>query len=184
MHHPRLLTSTAERSRVECLPQLCSESSSQSCWDTLFGHRLSEHFCTRGRIGIYSTFPVWWQRPKCVMLLSEISSLSMLLHWHLTLGNDCKASWTTSLEPAETSSWLIGLKKTNVMSLEADNLLWSQLTTRVVHKFTYLGFTIMDNHSLDAKINRYIGRTSSTLARLTKSVGKEQTHYLHQDGSI
>lgn len=40
----------------------------------------------------------------------------------------------------------------------------------VVHQFTYLGSTISDNLSLDAKINKHIGKTATTLGRLTTRV--------------
>ena len=40
----------------------------------------------------------------------------------------------------------------------------------VVHQFTYLGSTISDNLSLDAEINRCIGKASTTLGRRTSRV--------------
>ena len=39
-----------------------------------------------------------------------------------------------------------------------------------VCQFTYLGSTITDNLSLDAEINKRIGKAASTLARLTARV--------------
>lgn len=40
----------------------------------------------------------------------------------------------------------------------------------VVHQFTYLGSTISDNMSLDAEINKCIGKVATTLGRLTSCV--------------
>ena len=63
-------------------------------------------------------------------------------------------------------SLTISLKKTNVLRQDIDippviTINLSQL--EVVHKFTYLGSTITDNLSLDAKLNKRISKAATTL---------------------
>ena len=67
----------------------------------------------------------------------------------------------------------ISLKKTNV--LEHDTVAPPVISIDdyeldAVCKFTYLGSTITDNLSLDAEIDKWIGKAASTLARLTARV--------------
>ena len=69
-------------------------------------------------------------------------------------------------------SLTISLKKTQVMAQEADppNISINNYTLEVVHQFVYLGSTICDNVSLDAEINKRIGKAATTMARLTERV--------------
>ena len=67
----------------------------------------------------------------------------------------------------------ISLKKTNVMSQDVDTppaICINDHQLEVVHQFTYLGSTISDNLSLDAEINKRIGKAATTLGRLTSRV--------------
>ena len=67
----------------------------------------------------------------------------------------------------------ISLKKTNVLGQDTPAspvITIDDYELDVVHEFTYLGSTITDNLSLDAEIDKRIGRASTTLARLTKRV--------------
>ena len=67
----------------------------------------------------------------------------------------------------------ISLKKTNVLGQDVDT---PPVTTidnyqlEVVHEFTYLGSTITDNLSLDAELNKRIGKAATTLGRLATRV--------------
>ena len=72
----------------------------------------------------------------------------------------------------EDFSLTISLKKTQVMAQEADppNITINDYTLEVVHQFTYLGSTITDDVSLDAEINKRIGRAATTMAKLTDRV--------------
>jgi hypothetical protein len=67
----------------------------------------------------------------------------------------------------------ISLKKTEVMGQNVDKppkITISNYVLEVIHQFTYLGTTITDNFSLEAEINRRIGRASTIFARLTRRV--------------
>ena len=67
----------------------------------------------------------------------------------------------------------ISLKKTNVLGQNVDTPLVitiSNYQLEVVHEFTYLGSTITDNLSLDAELNKRIGKAATTLGRLATRV--------------
>ena len=67
----------------------------------------------------------------------------------------------------------ISLKKTNVLGQDTEALLVIAIDNYeldAVCQFTYLGSTITDNLSLDAEIDKRIGKEASTLARLTARV--------------
>ncbi|XP_069171494.1 uncharacterized protein [Procambarus clarkii] len=67
----------------------------------------------------------------------------------------------------------ISLKKTQVMGQDVNELPCINIADYVmeaIHEFVYLGSTISDTLSLDAKLNRLIGTTAATLARLIKRV--------------
>ena len=67
----------------------------------------------------------------------------------------------------------ISLKKTNVLGQDTETLpviTIDDYELYAVCQFTYLGSTITDNLSLDAEINKRIGKAASTLARLTARV--------------
>ncbi|KAL7859606.1 hypothetical protein SRHO_G00147530 [Serrasalmus rhombeus] len=65
------------------------------------------------------------------------------------------------------------LLSTNVLGQDVDTPLVITIDNyklEVVHQFTYLGSTISDNLSLDAKINKRIGKAATTLGRLTTCI--------------
>ena len=67
----------------------------------------------------------------------------------------------------------ISLKKTNVLGQDTEALpviTIDNYELDAVCQFTYLGSTINDNLSLDAEIDKRIGKAASTLARLTARV--------------
>ena len=67
----------------------------------------------------------------------------------------------------------ISLKKTNVLGQDTEALpviTIDNYELDAVCQFTYLGSTITDNLSLDAEIDKRIGKAASTLARLTARV--------------
>ena len=67
----------------------------------------------------------------------------------------------------------ISLKKTNVLSQDTPTtpaITIGDQQLDVVHQFTYLGSTITDNLSLDAELDKRIGKAASTLAHLTARV--------------
>ena len=67
----------------------------------------------------------------------------------------------------------ISLTKTNVVGQDVDTqptITINGYQLEVVHQFTYLGSTITDNLSMDAEINKRIGKASTTLGRLTTRV--------------
>ena len=67
----------------------------------------------------------------------------------------------------------ISLKKTNVLGQDTETppvITIDNYELDAVCQFTYLGSTITDNLSLDAEINKRIGKAASTLARLTARV--------------
>ena len=67
----------------------------------------------------------------------------------------------------------ISLKKTNVLGQDTESppvITIDDYELDAVCQFTYLGSTITDNLSLDAEINKRIGKAASTLARLTARV--------------
>ena len=72
---------------------------------------------------------------------------------------------------------IISLKKTNVLSQDVDTppaIYIDDHQLEVVHQFTYLGSTISDNLSLDAEINKRIGKAATNLGRLTTRVWENQ----------
>ena len=67
----------------------------------------------------------------------------------------------------------ISLKKTNVLGQDTEAppvITIDDYELDDVCQFTYLGSTITDNLSLDAEIDKRIGKATSTLARLTARV--------------
>ena len=67
----------------------------------------------------------------------------------------------------------ISLKKTNVLGQDTPAplvIVIDDYQLDAVHQFTYLGSTITDNFSLDAEIDKRIGKAATTLARLTSRV--------------
>ena len=67
----------------------------------------------------------------------------------------------------------ISLKKTNVLGQDTPAppvISIDDYELDVVHQFTYLGSTITDNLSLDAEIDKRIGKAATTLSRLTPRV--------------
>ena len=67
----------------------------------------------------------------------------------------------------------ISLKKTNVLSQDVDTppvITIDNYQLEVVHVFTYVGSTITDNLSLDADINKRIGKAATMLGRLATRV--------------
>ena len=67
----------------------------------------------------------------------------------------------------------ISLKKTNVLGSDTEAppvITIDDYELDAVCQFTYLGSTITDNLSLDAEIDKRIGKAASTLARLTARV--------------
>ena len=70
-------------------------------------------------------------------------------------------------------SLTISLKKTNVLGQYVDTppvITINNYQLEVVHEFTYLGSTITDNLSLDAELNKRIGKAATTLGRLATRV--------------
>ena len=68
---------------------------------------------------------------------------------------------------------IINLKKTNVLGQDIPAppvITIDDYELEVIHQFTYLGSTITDNLSLDAEINKRIGKAATTLACLTPRV--------------
>ena len=68
---------------------------------------------------------------------------------------------------------IISLKKTNVMGQdvsEAPSISIGDYTLEVVEDFTYLGSTISSNLSLEAEINKRIGKAASATSRLSTRV--------------
>ncbi|XP_067900795.1 uncharacterized protein [Heterodontus francisci] len=67
----------------------------------------------------------------------------------------------------------ISLKKTNIMGLDVRNapsINIGDYALKVVQEFTYLGSTITSNLSLDAEINKRMGKASAAMSRLAKRV--------------
>ena len=67
----------------------------------------------------------------------------------------------------------MSLKKTNVMAQGTDNQPKNSVDNyelEAVNQFSYLGSTISSNISLDAEIDKRIGKAATTLARLTSRV--------------
>jgi len=67
----------------------------------------------------------------------------------------------------------ISLKKTNIMGQDVSDIphiCINDHTLDVVEDFTYLGSTISSNLSLDADLNKRIGKASTAMARLSKRV--------------
>ena len=69
----------------------------------------------------------------------------------------------------------MSLKKTEVLAQDTDNqpkISVDNYELKAVNQFTYLGSTISSNISLDAEIDKRIGKAATTLARLTSRVWK------------
>ena len=67
----------------------------------------------------------------------------------------------------------ISLKKTNVLGQDVNTppvITIDNYQLEVVHEFTYLGSTITDNLSLEAELNKRIGKAAPTLGRLATRV--------------
>lgn len=67
----------------------------------------------------------------------------------------------------------ISLKKTNLMGQDVSsipNIHIGNYTLDLVEEFAYLGSTIYSNLSLDAELDKRIGKTAGTMAHLTKRV--------------
>ena len=67
----------------------------------------------------------------------------------------------------------ISLKKTNVLGQGTESppiITIDEYELDAVHQFTYLGSTITDNLSLDAELDKRIGKAATTLSRLTTRV--------------
>ena len=67
----------------------------------------------------------------------------------------------------------MSLKKTEVFAQDTDNqpkISVDDYELKAVNQFTYLGSTISSNISLDAEIDKRIGKAATTLARLTSRV--------------
>ena len=67
----------------------------------------------------------------------------------------------------------ISLKKTNVLGQDTETpplITIDECELDAVQQFTYLGSTVTDNLSLDTELNRRIGKSATTLARLTTRV--------------
>ena len=67
----------------------------------------------------------------------------------------------------------ISLKKANVLGQDTEAppvIIIDIYELNAVCQFTFLGSTIIDNHSLDAEIDKRIGKAASTLTRLTARV--------------
>ena len=65
----------------------------------------------------------------------------------------------------------ISLKKTQVIGQDTDSAPAININDHeldVIHDFVYLGSTISDTLSLDAELNRRIGKAATTMSRLTK----------------
>jgi len=96
--------------------------------------------------------------------------LLLLLLSLRTLSKNSSASWIGFPRPAKTSNCL---KRTNVLSQDVDTapaICIDDYQLEVVHQFTYLGSIISDNLSLDAEINKRIGKAAATSGRLTTRV--------------
>ncbi|XP_046577213.1 uncharacterized protein LOC124285103 [Haliotis rubra] len=68
---------------------------------------------------------------------------------------------------------MISLKKTNFsaqVASHAPSISISDYTLEVTEDFMYLGSTIATSQSLDIEINRWIGKASATMAKLSKRV--------------
>ena len=62
----------------------------------------------------------------------------------------------------------VSLKKTNVLGQDVETpavITINNYQLEVVHELTYLGSTITDNLSLDAELNKRIGKAATTLGR-------------------
>ena len=53
---------------------------------------------------------------------------------------------------------------------DAPSISVGEHTLNIVEKFTYLGSTIINSISLESEVNIRIGKTTTSLARLTKRV--------------
>ena len=76
----------------------------------------------------------------------------------------------------------IGLKKTQVMGQDVNSppaISINDHELDVIDDFVYLGLAISDTLSLDAKINRSIGKAATTMTRLTKKAWNNSMLTVH-----
>ena len=76
----------------------------------------------------------------------------------------------------------ISLKKTQVMEQDTDSAPAISINDHelgVIHDFVYLGSAISDTLSLDAELNRRIGKAATTMTRLTKKAWKNSKLTVH-----
>ena len=83
----------------------------------------------------------------------------------------------------------ISLKKTQIMGQDFDfppAISINENELAVTHDFVYLGSTISDTLSLDAELNRRIGKAATTMTRLTrkKSMEQQQADRAHKDPDL
>ena len=82
----------------------------------------------------------------------------------------------------------ISLKKTQVMGQDTNSPLVISINDRelnVIHDFVYLGSAIPDTLSLDAELNRRIGKAATTMTRLTKKAwNNSQADRAHKDPDL
>ena len=76
----------------------------------------------------------------------------------------------------------ISLKKTQVMGQDTDSPSAISINDHeldVIHDFVYLGSAISDTLSLDAELNRRIGKAATTMTRLTKKAWNNSKLTVH-----
>ena len=76
----------------------------------------------------------------------------------------------------------ISLKKTQVMGQDTDSAPAISINDHevdVIHDFVYLGSAISDTLSLDAELNRRIGKAATTMTRLTKKAWNNSKLTMH-----
>ena len=87
--------------------------------------------------------------------------------------DDLQSSMDCFSQACKDFGLTISLKKTNILGQDTEAppvIPIDDYELDAVCQFTYLGSTITDNLSLDAEINKRIGKAASTLARLTARV--------------
>ena len=115
--------------------------------------------CTQDQMADYTTPQGSEQKPKCVRPSSQACSSPMTQQLPHTLNKIYSVLWTDSLRPA------ISPKRTNVLGQDVNTLTVITINNyklEVVHQFTYHGSTISDNLSLNAEINKHIGKFETT----------------------
>ena len=76
----------------------------------------------------------------------------------------------------------ISLKKTQVMGQDVDSppaISINDHELNVIHDFVYLGSATSDTLSLDAELNRRIGKAATTMTRLTKKAWNNSKLTVH-----